>query len=91
MSDDKGETEKLINTLSLPRSSTMDSGDDKLQPPFPNLPCYLITAIILSYYGYSSKVCAMLKMLSKRCNLFAESKSLRGLALDGVEPRRPNI
>ena len=74
ISNEIEETQKLLQELSiveteyqkiLLRGEKIDETVDRVKPPFPNLPSFMASAIVLSYLYYKSDVDQLLIRLSK--------------------------
>ena len=52
-------------TITKPSSSCMKKSDQKdAKPPFRNMPSFLVSATILSYYDYAEESATLLRHLS---------------------------
>ena len=54
--------------------------------PFPRMPSLLISAIVLSFYGFDNEVEKLLNMLSKVSSLYLKRHKLKGFLVR--EPRK---
>ena len=49
--------------------------------PFPNLPSILITAIVLSYFGFDCEVKDVMRQLSKKCRAYVNNNKMNSFVV----------